>query len=114
MHVFKKLIFLLTSSERKKAILLFGMILVMALLDLLGVASIMPFMAVLTNPDIIETNKILKIAFEVSGDFGIENKEQFIFLIGILVFFILVFSLAFKALTAYAQVRFSKMREYSI
>ena len=114
MHVLKKLIFLLTSSERKKAILLFGMILVMALLDLLGVASIMPFMAVLTNPDIIETNKILKIAFEVSGDFGIENKEQFIFLIGILVFFILVFSLAFKALTAYAQVRFSKMREYSI
>ena len=114
MHVFKKLIFLLTSSERKKAILLFGMILVMALLDLLGVASIMPFMAVLTNPDIIETNKILKIAFEVSGDFGIENKEQFIFLIGILVFFILVFSLAFKALTAYSHVRFSKMREYSI
>ena len=114
MHVLKKLIFLLTSSEHKKAILLFWMILVMALLDLLGVASIMPFMAVLTNPDIIETNKILKIAFEVSGDFGIENREQFIFLIGILVFFILVFSLAFKALTAYAQVRFSKMREYSI
>ena len=110
----KKLIFLLTSTERKKAILLFGMILIMAVLDLLGVASIMPFMAVLTNPDIIETNNILNSVFKISGNFGIENKNQFIFLIGLSVFFILVFSLAFKALTAYAQVRFSKMREYSI
>ena len=65
MNVLKKLIFLLTSSERNKAVLLFVMILIMALLDLLGVASIMPFMAILTNPDIIETNKILNTAFRL-------------------------------------------------
>ena len=49
MQNFKKLLYLLSSYERKRAILLLGMILVMAFLDMLGVASIMPFIAVLTN-----------------------------------------------------------------
>ena len=56
MQSFKKLLFLLSSKERKQAGLLLLMILVMALLDMIGVASILPFMAVLTNPDIIENN----------------------------------------------------------
>ena len=32
------------------------MIIIMALIDMIGVASILPFMAVLANPDVIETN----------------------------------------------------------
>ena len=32
------------------------MIYIMALLDMIGVASILPFIAVLTNPSLIETN----------------------------------------------------------
>ena len=55
----------------------------MGFLDLLGVASIMPFMAVLTDPNIIESNRILNTAFKTSINFGVENKQQFIFLLGI-------------------------------
>ena len=58
MQTFKKLLFLLNSNERKRARLLLIMILIMALLDMIGVASILPFMAVLTNPGLIETNLI--------------------------------------------------------
>ena len=61
MQTFKKLIFLLNNQERKSAGLLLIMILIMALLDMIGVASILPFMAVLTNPSLIETNIILKL-----------------------------------------------------
>ena len=42
------------------------MILIMALLDMLGVASILPFMTVITNPTLIETNSILNFMFETS------------------------------------------------
>ena len=49
----KKLLYLLSSYERRRAMLLLTMILFMALLDMLGVASIMPFIAVLTNPEIV-------------------------------------------------------------
>jgi hypothetical protein len=41
---------LLTTLERKRAGVLMGMILVMAFLDMLGVASILPFMAVMATP----------------------------------------------------------------
>ena len=48
------------------------MITVMALLDTIGVASILPFIAVLTNPDIIETNVILSKAFKHQANLELE------------------------------------------
>jgi ABC-type multidrug transport system fused ATPase/permease subunit len=114
MQTLKKLLDLLTPHEGKRAGLLLGMILVMALLDMLGVASIMPFMAVLANPELVETNAILKTAYAASSHFGVEAPEQFLFALGIGVFVLLVGSLAFKALTTYAQLRFTLMREYSV
>ena len=57
--VFRKVLALLSPKERKQAFLLLGMILVMALLDVIGIASIMPFMAVLANPDVIQSNYLL-------------------------------------------------------
>ena len=114
MQKFKKILFLLTPSERKKASLLFVMITLMALLDMIGVASILPFMAVLSNPSLIETNLILNTMFQVSNIFGVENNQQFLFALGLLVFVLLIFSLAFKAITQYALYRFVQMLEYSV
>ena len=114
MQTFKKLLFLLSPNELKNGSFLLIMIILMALLDVIGVASILPFMAVLTNPSIIETNLILNTMFQFSKIFGVENSRQFLFALGILVFLMLVSSLTFKALTTYVQVRFVLMREYSI
>tara|TARA_B100001057_G_scaffold52754_1_gene46929 strand:+ start:11934 stop:13646 length:1713 start_codon:yes stop_codon:yes gene_type:complete len=86
----------------------------MAVIDMLGVASILPFMAVLMNPEIIETNSILNKIYEYTIIFGVESNEQFLFFLGIFVFLLLIISLAFKALTNYAQIRFILMREYFI
>jgi ABC-type bacteriocin/lantibiotic exporter with double-glycine peptidase domain len=86
----------------------------MALLDMIGVASILPFMTVLTNPNSIETNIILKGLFEWLIVFGIKNHQDFIFLLGFFVFLLLIVSLFFKLLTNYALVRFVQMREFTI
>tara|TARA_B100000795_G_scaffold193746_1_gene148025 strand:+ start:167 stop:1936 length:1770 start_codon:yes stop_codon:yes gene_type:complete len=114
MKTFKKLLFLLTPHERKRAGLLLMMIIIMAFLDMIGVASILPFMAVLTNPSLIETNDILNTIFQASSIFGVENDQQFLLVLGIFVFIFLITSLIFKALTTYAQVRFVQMRQFSI
>jgi ATP-binding cassette, subfamily B, bacterial PglK len=114
MQIIKKVLFLLTPSERLQAYLLLFMILIMALLDMIGVASILPFIAVLTNPNLIETNLILNSVFESSKIFGVENNQQFLFILGIFVFILLVVSQVFKVITTYFQVRFIQMREYSI
>jgi ABC-type multidrug transport system fused ATPase/permease subunit len=114
MQTLKKLLFLLTSKERKEASLLIVMIIIMVFIDMVGVASILPFMAVLTNPSLIETNIILNNLFQVSKIFGVENSKEFLFVSGLFLFLILIISLFLKAITSYAQQRFIKMREYSI
>ncbi len=114
MLTFKKIIFLLTSTERKNAFLLLLMILVTSILDMIGVASILPFTAVLMNPEIIETNQILYSIFKILNNFGIKNDQQSLFYLGLLVFMLLFVSLFFKALTTYVQTRFTYMREFSM
>jgi len=114
MQSLKKILAILTHDERKRAGLLMVMIVVMALLDMLGVASILPFMAVLANPELVHTNAVLEAVFTASRYIGIKSSDQFLFALGVLVFVLLVTSLAFKALTTYAQTRFVLMREYSI
>ena len=107
----KKILDLLTQHERKRGAILLFMILTMAFLDVLGVASILPFMAVLTNPELVETNQFLSTAFT---QLGFTDPQNFLFALGSMVFVLLIFSLGFKALTTYAQLRFTLMREYSI
>ena len=114
MEKIKKILSLFTPRERKQAVLLTIMLLIMALLDTIGVASILPFIAVLTNPGVIETNSILNTMYIISGNFGVENDQQFLFALGIIVFIFLVVSILFKAFTTYVQLRFVQMREYSI
>ena len=114
MKIFKKLFSLLSNSERKSAGLLMIMILIMALLDVIGVASILPFMAVLTNPNLIETNNILNSSFKILNNYGINSYDEFLFTLGIFVFILLIISLLFRSLTVYFQIRFVQMREHSI
>ena len=114
MQIFKKLSFLLTRHEKNSAIFLLFLTIIMALLDAIGVASILPFITVLTDPSVIQTNSALNKMFLTSKVFGIENDKQFLFSLGILVFVVLVVSLIFKSLMVYMQARFIQMREYSI
>ncbi len=114
MNTLKKLLFLLNPHERKNAVYLIFMILIMAFLDMIGVASILPFISVLMNPNLIETNFVLNSMFQSSKILGVENTQQFLFLLGIMVFVLIVTSLAFKALTTYVQVGFVMMHEFTI
>ncbi len=110
----KKILYLLTPTERKRSFFVLGMILFMAILDMIGVASILPFIAVISNPEIIDNNYFLNKLFIFFSEFGVETKEEFFFSLGIIVFILLVGSLSFKALSTYVQVRYSLMCEYSI
>jgi len=110
----KKIFELLGPSERRRAGGLMVMILIMAFLDMLGVASILPFMAVLANPELLQSNTLLNTTFKLSQHIGIQTTQEFLFFLGVLVFVLLLTSLAFKALTTYVQTHFALMREYTI
>jgi ATP-binding cassette, subfamily B, bacterial PglK len=114
LQTIKKLFFLISYHNQKKVILLLVMILVMALLDAIGVASIVPFIGIILNPKLVESNFTVKELFNFSSNFGVENIQDFFLFITILFFFIFIFSLVFKTLTLYFQLKFVMMREYSI
>ena len=114
MQIIKKLLFLLSLHERKNVIFLMGMVLVLAMLEMIGVVSILPFMAVLMNPDLIDTNIVLNTAFKTSNVLGVETKKNFLFLLGVFVFLILIITLTFKFLTFYVQLRFTSLLNYKI
>lgn len=105
---------LLTAAERKKAIFLLIIILITALLDMLGIASILPFISVLANPQMINSNEFLNNIYQTSSIIGVNNEQQFLFMMGVIVFFLFIISLTFRALTQYYLLRFSLMREYTI
>ena len=114
MQIVKKLLFLLTLHERKNAIFLMGMVLVLAMLEMIGVVSILPFLTVLMNPNLIETNFLLNTAFKTSSVFGVETKNNFLFLLGVVVFLILITTITFKFLTFYIQLKFTSLLNHKI
>ena len=111
MDIIRKILDLLSPRERRNAALLLLMILVMALLDVVGVASIMPFIAVLANPAVIQSNPKIALVYQW---LGFSSPDYFLFFLGVAVFLLLLFSIAFKALTTWAMLRFTHMREYSL
>lgn len=87
------------------------MMFIMALLDMTGVASLLPFISIAGNPELIRSNVYLSYVYDY---FGFRDEFQFLFFAGILVFVLLVSSLVFKTFVTYAQLRFVQLREYSI
>ncbi len=81
---------------------------------MLGLASILPFIGVLSNPEIIDTNNYLRETYNYVENFGIKTRKEFIFFLGILVFVLLIISLTLKATITYLQVRFNTTCQYNI
>ena len=110
----KKTYEILSSQERKGAAYLLVVILITALFDVLGIASILPFIAVLSNPNLISSNEFLINTYQIFSLIGVKNEKQFLFVLGIMVLILLMISLTFRALTQYLLFRFSLRREFTI
>lgn len=107
-NTFSKIINLLSKKEKKSYLLLLFSILISSVLDLLGIASIFPFIFLISNSDIIETNKIINFFYILFINLEIiQNKESFIILSGILTIFFLILSIFFRSLSYALTIRFS-------
>lgn len=111
LDTFYKICDLLDAQERRKALLLFGMMLVMGLLETIGVGSVMPFVSVVANPSVLESNVYLAAVYD---GLGFASTDAFLVFLGGAVFVLVVGSLAFKALTHWAMARYTHMRSYTL
>lgn len=99
----KKIFSILTKREQYFIYFLFVCMVALAVIEMAGIASIMPFMAVVANPGIVEENRWLHWAYDL---LGFTNQRSFLFFLGIFVLVMLVFSNLFKAFTTWVTLRF--------
>ncbi|MCP8882620.1 ABC transporter ATP-binding protein/permease [Devosia sp. XJ19-1] len=111
LDTFRKLRALLSPREQRQALLLLGMMMISALLEVAGIASVMPFIIVLTDPSIIHSNPALSLAYD---SLGFADGRAFLIALGGVLLFTFLASLSFRGLTLYAIQRYSSMRLHSL
>ena len=96
--IIKQLFALLTTSQRKRFYLLQILVLLMAFVEIVGVVSIIPFMALLGDMSQLQQNTIIAQIYQASG---VTSELQFVFLLGVGVLFMLFFSAMISMLTTW-------------
>lgn len=99
----QRVLSLFTPSERRQIYWLLLSILIMGMLETTGIASIMPFVAIITNPESIHSNWLL---LSIYNYFGFSDTSQYIFVVGLVVLSILLISNSFSAFTTWRLLRF--------
>jgi ATP-binding cassette, subfamily B, bacterial PglK len=103
LSIIKKILLLLTKKERWRLFWLSLAIVLMALLEVAGIASIMPFMAVVGNPEVVETNPWINWAYQIGG---FTSTDHFLIFLGFFVLSVIIVSNAFKAATTWLEFKF--------
>jgi ATP-binding cassette, subfamily B, bacterial PglK len=109
--VTKKILSLLTRKERRQLFWLSMAILITALTEVAGIASIMPFMAVVGNPEVVETNQWISWVYQ-KGEFT--SRNNFLIFLGFSVLFIIIVSNTVRAATTWLELKFVNNRNYSL
>ncbi len=98
----RKLLDLFDRHERRRLAMLVAVMIVSGLLQTIGVASIVPFLAVVSNPATIHTNRWLAAAYL---RFGFSGENAFLVALGALFLVIMVFANGMNLLTLWLTTR---------
>ena len=107
----RKILALLSPGEKRRGALVMVMMIGLAILETTGVASIMPFLAVLGEPGMVEENAILNTMYTTGG---FESTDQFLFWLGVGAFILVLSGSIFRTITRYVLFRYTEMRRHSI
>lgn len=107
----KTIIQLLTARERRNGLLLLAMIIIMAFMETAGVASVMPFLAVLGNPEIVQENSVLEWLY-TTGSFT--STDSFLFALGLASLAMIVFAALWRGVTQWTMAHYAQMRNHSL
>ncbi|RMF03104.1 MAG: ATP-binding cassette domain-containing protein, partial [Bacteroidetes bacterium] len=100
----KKLSHIFLPQEKRSFVKLLLAILVLSLLEVMGVASILPFMELIANPDAIQSNPLLARIY-AAGYFS--SERQMLIASGVLVILLISTSNLFGIYTLWRQYRFT-------
>ena len=91
---------------RLKAFILFAKLILLGVVEMFGVVSILPLIAVLSDPSIIFSNPFLNQAYNFTG---ITNQRDFLVVLTLIVFVITSARIAFNAYANYSILKFTQV-----
>jgi HlyD family secretion protein len=100
----KKLFSLLEPNQRKRFYRLQGLVVLMAIVEIVGVASIIPFMTLVGNMDLLHQDTMITSIYQASN---IASKSQFVFIIGVGVLVMLFISAMISMVTTWRLSMFA-------
>ncbi len=109
--IWRKAWALLSAQEKRSALWALGVIILGAMFSMVMVGSIMPFLAVLSDPERIRTIPVLSWAYT---RFGFASDYAFLVALGLGTILVLLISTAIQILRNYVVEHFVQMRGYSI
>ena len=90
--------------QRKRFYILQVLVVLMALVEIIGIASILPFMTLVGDMSLINQETYLSYLYQTSG---VNSKSQFIFLLGISVLIMLIISASVSMYTIWKLSMFA-------
>lgn len=99
-----KLLKLLTPTQRRRFFSLQFLVVLMAIAEVVGVASVGPFIALVSNPTLVESHQLLGKVYKASG---FSTSGDFIFWIGVGVLVLMLGSALVSILTVWRLALFS-------
>ncbi|MHA3116311.1 ABC transporter ATP-binding protein [Acinetobacter sp. ANC 4635] len=99
----------LTQLEKRKFVIVLMLTILMAFLETLGVISIMPFLAVLSSPSIIQNDQKFHYFYEFLNATSYTN---FIIKLGLVSMALIILSAIFKVIHSYGTSRFISLQRH--
>ena len=81
------------------------------LIDLPILVSVLPFMDILSNPELVENNRYLGFLYH---QLDFKDSQSFLVFFAMILFFAIIGSIAFKAFVTLAVQRFSQMQVFKL
>ena len=101
----------LTPKERRTSIIMLLLVVAMAVMETLGVVSIVPFLSVLVSKEVVHENAALEWLYAWSG---VKNETEFVFFLGVFSVVLVVVGSIVKTISIHFINRFSFMLRHGI
>ena len=109
--VLGKMLDLFSPRQRRQLYYLWAAMVIIAFLEMVGIASIMPFMSVVANPEVVNTNRWMK---QIYAYFQFTSVANFLVFLGMFLLVITICSNLFKALYTWWVLRYDNQLNYML
>ncbi len=107
----RKFFSLLTPSERRKFYLLVLAMIFMGFTEIAGIGSIAPFLSVVSQPEMVQSNELLRWGYEL---FEFKSLYSYVIALGFMVLAFVILRNVTAAVVKFIEIRFAEMRGYRL